>query len=314
MFSKYKYVYTVYKEQSFTKAAQKLFISQPSLSVAIKNTEKKIGAPVFERTGVGISLTEVGKSYIEACENMLRSEKEFERRLYDIYNLNSGHISVGGSNYLSSYVLPKVINDFCKLYPNIEVTLTEAHSIAMAQMIKDDVIDIMVDSFDRVDDAYELYPLVKERTFLCVPWDNPINQKLAKYIIPAMDICENKLDYSQAPTVPMQMFKDEKFIILKSGNDMHRRAMDIFAESHIMPDVALFVDQLNISYAVSQSGMGLCFVTDTILRYMKAYDEVALYNIDTKHAERTLYMGYKKGRYVTNAMKEFINIAKNTVK
>ena len=58
MFSKYNYVYQVYKEGNFTRAAEKLFISQPSLSVAIKNIEKKLGADLFERMGNSVKLTE----------------------------------------------------------------------------------------------------------------------------------------------------------------------------------------------------------------------------------------------------------------
>ena len=61
MFSKYNYVYQVYKEGSFTRAAEKLFISQPSLSAAIKNIEQKLGADIFERTNGGVRLTEVGQ-------------------------------------------------------------------------------------------------------------------------------------------------------------------------------------------------------------------------------------------------------------
>ena len=66
MFQKYKYVLAVYSEQSFTMAAQKLFISQPSLSVAIRKIEKEIGGMLFERSGSGVKPTEIGLAYISA--------------------------------------------------------------------------------------------------------------------------------------------------------------------------------------------------------------------------------------------------------
>ena len=82
MFSKFKYVYMLYKEGNFTRAAEKLFISQPSLSVAIKNIEKEIGAELFERTGSGVRLTEVGGEYVAAIEKIIAVENEFKSKFF----------------------------------------------------------------------------------------------------------------------------------------------------------------------------------------------------------------------------------------
>ena len=71
MFSKYEYAYALYQEGSFTKAAQKLFITQPSLSIAIKGIEKEAGAVLFERRGNGVVLTEAGKEYIATVERIM---------------------------------------------------------------------------------------------------------------------------------------------------------------------------------------------------------------------------------------------------
>lgn len=88
MFSKYEYVYQVYKEHNFTKAAEKLFISQPSLSAAIKKIEEKVGAELFERRGKGIELTEVGKEYIATTEQIIKAENEFKKNsmIFTIWN------------------------------------------------------------------------------------------------------------------------------------------------------------------------------------------------------------------------------------
>ena len=65
MFQGMEYIYTVYKEKSFSKAAKKLFISQPSLSATVKRIEKKIGAPIFDRSTKPLTLTECGEKYIQ---------------------------------------------------------------------------------------------------------------------------------------------------------------------------------------------------------------------------------------------------------
>ena len=84
MFQKYKYVLAVYQEGCFTKAAERLFMSQPSLSAAICNIEKKIGMPLFERSGTTRKLTEAGQAYIAAAQRMQYAEDAFAKQLEDL--------------------------------------------------------------------------------------------------------------------------------------------------------------------------------------------------------------------------------------
>lgn len=313
MFSKYEYVYAVYKERNFTRAAQKLFISQPSLSAAIKNIEKRVGAPLFERTGSRVKLTEVGREYIDATEKMINIKNDFENKINDIYNLQTGQISVGGSNYLSSYVLPRIITRFSALYPQIKVTLTEANSKNLSEMIKSEQLDLFIDSFDEPIEEYQGFPLVSERILLCVPANRDINAKLKKFQIYPDNIYNGETDLNSVPHVPIEIFKDENFILLKNGNDMYKRAMNIFDKGNINPNVSFSVDQLNISYALVEAGMGLCFATDTFFRYGRFRNNVILYSVGNIHS-RTLYIAYKRNKYCTKAMDAFINVAKEVIR
>ncbi len=313
MFSKYEYVYQVYKEKSFTKAAEKLLISQPSLSAAIKNIEKKVGAELFERAGSGIKLTEIGEEYIAATEKIIKAENEFKNRINDIYNIESGKVTVGGSNHLSSYVLPKIINHFTSLHPKIDVTLMEANSNNLKDMIKNEQVDLFIDSFDETMDEYEKYPLVDERILLCVPKDNKINDDLKEFQINPDNIYDGSVDLNSMPSVSIEKFKDEKFILLKNGNDMYERAMYLFHHNNITPNVIFTVDQLNISYALADSGMGLCFVTDTFFKYRKFSTNVLLYSLGKEHCSRILYIVHKRNKYCTRAMSEFIKVTKEII-
>ncbi len=312
MFSKYGYVYAVYKEKNFTKAAEKLFISQPSLSAAVKNVEKKLGADIFERTGNGVELTEVGREYIAAAEKIMSIEKDFGNRINDIYNLETGHITVGGTNYLSSYILPEIINRFTALHPKIEVELVETNSTNLCNMIKNEQVDVIIDSFDESMDEYMGYPLASEKILLCVPEDREINQKLKDFRIYPDEIFEGRVDLSKVAPVSINMFEQENFVLLKKGNDMYNRSMAVFEKNNIVPKVSFYVDQLNISSALVSSGMGLCFVTDTLFKYSKYYKNVYLYNVG-EDCSRVLYVAHKRNRYCTRAMSEFIKIAKEII-
>ena len=115
------------------------------------------------------------------------------------------------------------------------------------------------------------------------------------------------------PCVPMEIFRNEKFILLKPENDMYRRARSVFEKNNMDPEVVFSVDQLNIAYALSSSGNGLTFVTDTFFKYGRFRDDVYLYR-PGENCCRKLYIAYRRNKYCTRAMREFIKTAGEVVK
>ena len=126
MFQGMRYVYEVYREMSFSRAAKKLFISQPSLSNAVRKTEQKLGAPLFDRSTNPIGLTDLGKEYIRAVELILDVENGFVNYLHDRNALQNGSVSIGGTNVFTSYALPPLVSQFTEQFPQIHIELVEA--------------------------------------------------------------------------------------------------------------------------------------------------------------------------------------------
>ncbi len=310
MFQKYNYVYEVYKEESFTKAAEKLFISQPSLSVAVKNIEKEIGSPLFVRNSNKIKLTEVGEIYIDSVKKIMAVEKEFETKLSDLNELTTGHISVGGSNFVCSYILPKIINKFNEIHPNVQISLFEENSTNL----KDMDIDIIVDNLDAGTNNFKHFPLLNENILMCVSKHNSINDKLKEFQIRPADLKDKKVNISKFKPIPFSFFINEKFILLKKGNDMYNHAMSVFENSGLTPEIAFSVDQLNTSFALTESNLGVSFVTDTLIKYTNRLPDVVLYKFNNTIKNRKLYIAYKENKYCTKAMTEFIRITRETIK
>jgi len=314
MFSKNDYVYEIYKEKSFTKAAQKLYISQPSISAAVKNIEEKIGSPIFERTNSEIRLTPIGAEYISAIEKIRETENEFKSKLQDIYNMEIGEISIGATGFISTYIMPGIINRYTNLYPKISLSLSEANSSYMSELIQNDIIDIGLDCLDEDMDFYDKYPLRKETIMLCVPSNLEINNKFKQYQINPEDIYSRKVDIQAVPSVPISAFKNENFILLKKGHSMYNHASKVFNENGIEPKIVYTVDQFNVSYLLSESGMGVCFVSDTLFKYSNNHKNVVAYNIDDRINTRSLCVIHKKNKYCTKAMERFIDVAKAIIK
>lgn len=306
MFQKYKYVLALHEEGSFTDAAKKLFISQPSLSVAIHNVEKEVGATLFERSGSGVRPTEIGALYIAAAQKMRQAEDEFQKSCADLQGLHTGILRVGGSNFLSSDVLPRIITRFRSQFPGVEITLTEANSIRLKEMLQNEELDLIVDNLDETDGRFERESVRQEKILLCVPDEHPSNVAVKEFQIKPEEVYNRAENMAKIPPVDITRFAGEKFIFLKEGNDMYNRAETIFSNAGIAPNVIFRVDQLSISYALSDSGLGISFITDTFFQYRKHLGDVVLYQLSDPVAARMLYVITKKGRYRTSAMTAFI--------
>ena len=257
MFKKMDYVYTVYKERSFTRAAEKLYISQPCLSAAIKKIEEEIGMPLFERRYSSVRPTEIGYQYIEAAEKIMSIQQNFAARISDINNMEIGRISIGGSNYVSSYILPRVVAEFSKLYPQIDISLTETNSVELEKSLNNEEIDLVIDSFDDEKIVHKSYPLLNEKILLAVPAGYKCNQGMERYQIMPERIYNSELDFDKVPKLSINHFAKEKYILLKNGNNMYKHAMSVFKSANITPNVSFSLDQLSTSYRLALSGNGV---------------------------------------------------------
>lgn len=122
------YVKTIIEEKSISKAARKLYITQPSLSQAIQRIEESIGTELFVRTTHGLILTYAGERYYQLASNILKMLEDFEIEISDINNLRTGRVNIGITNHLATYVLPMVLPEFKKMCPFIDVYVMEKNS------------------------------------------------------------------------------------------------------------------------------------------------------------------------------------------
>ncbi len=312
MFKKMEYVYAVYKEQSFSKAAEKLYVSQPCLSAAIRKIEEEVGVPLFERRYSSVRPTQIGLEYIEAAERIMDVQKSFAAKVYDMNHYEYGSLSIGASTYVTSYIIPQIVEQFSQQYPKIDITLTETHSLELDKKIKNEEIDLIIDSFDEENDALTFTPLFSEKILLAVPASSKSNEGLEKYRFLPEALYQTQFDFHSVEQIPIDLFKHEKFILLKSGNNMYQHASEVFRKSNFTPKASYSLNQLITSYAFAASNNGVCFVTDTIFKYHKFHDDMFLYNVENS-GNRTLYVAQKKNRYTTQAMSKFIEMAKRIV-
>ena len=297
------YVYEVYRQRSFTKAAQALYIAQPSLSQMVRKAEARIGAPIFDRSTSPIGVTELGRAYIRAAEQVLQIEADLQQYLDDTEKCLTGALTLGGTTFFTSYVLPPLVSAYSERYPGVELRLHEAHTGQLKQELQEGTLDFALDNTLLDPAIYEAVEIQTEQVILAVPRALPVNEKAAAFRLSAKE-----LPQAGAPCVPLELFADTPFLLLKEGNDTRRRAEQLCAQAGFEPKIRLALDQQLAAYNLAGYGLGAAFISDTLALSAPPDERLCFYRIDSPDAVRTISLFYKRTRALTAPMRAMLTM------
>lgn len=308
MFRNMEYVYEVYKEKSFTKAAKNLYVTQPCLSALVKKTEQKLGFPIFNRNASPLQLTECGAEYIRYIEKIMTLENEFENYLNDVRGLKTGHLSIGSNNAFSALVLPQIISEFNRLYPGVDVKLSEGNIAYLEEKLFKGDLDLVLDNHPMDESIYQRELFCSEQLLLAVPISDPVCIQNRSCALTHADILSKKHIDPLTPCISMETFQDHTFIALRHGNDTRIQLDSLCEQAGFTPKIQLEVDQLTTAYNIVCNNIGITLVSDTLVTRTPPVSNLVYYKINSDHTKRFAYFYYKNSSYVTLAMREFIKL------
>lgn len=309
MFSNREYVLAVYKYKSFSNAAKKLYISQPSLSASIKRIETEIGAPLFDRSTNPLSLTEIGERYVSLANEIESIEQNFKTFVADSMHVVSGLVKIGGGSLSTSFVLPSLVSEFKKEHPKIDFEIIEDSTQNLIDMLLNGRLDLVIDNVNVSNKSLTQHILMPEVFILAVPSHLPIKSELKEYSLTAEDIRNGVHKRENAPAVSLTKFKNEGFILLKSENDTGKRAKKLFKKHDISPNVIFKLDQQMTAYNMASSGIGLTFISDTLVTNNNYSPDILYYKLDDPEITRNIYIYTKANRYLSKACTSFMENA-----
>ena len=303
-----KYVYEVYKERSFTKAAQNLYISQPSLSARIKKIEEIVGEPLFDRSTTPLQLTEVGKVYIEAAEEITQIEQRVENYINDLAGLKTGNLAVGASTLFAAYVVPSLITQFNQKFPDVHIQLIEGNTAELEEMLGSNALDFVIDNYHYDSILYNKELYCEENILLAVPKHFAINEELGMYQLSYKNIKNKNYLNQKYPAVPLGRFADLPFIMLTQGNDTRTRGDRLCRNVGFKPNIVLEFNQQSTAYMASSTQLGATFISDILVSQLPAFENLVYYKLDGEEAKRKVFFYYKTHKYKTRVMEEFIRM------
>lgn len=172
-----KYLIAVSKEQHFARAAEKSFVSQPTLSMQIKKLEDELGVQIFERSQKKFLVTKVGEEIIKKAEIILREAEEIKNLAKNSKDPFSGEIRIGAFPTLASYFFPKIVGKISKKFPQLKLLLIEEKTEFLLQKLKDGEIDAAFIAMPCEDSGLEHHKIFEEDFLLAVPLKHPLSKK-----------------------------------------------------------------------------------------------------------------------------------------
>nr|QGW12664.1 transcriptional regulator [Nanofrustulum shiloi] len=260
-------------EKSFTKAAEILYMSQPSLSKQIKTLEKNLDILLINRENNKISLTENGKVFLQYSERILALCEESCRALIDLKNGDRGNLTVGASQTIGTYLMPRFLALFAQKYPQIDLKVQVNSTRLIAKNVLNREVDIAVvggDVPNELRKKLQIEHFVEDELSLIVPKSHPFSKKK---LIKKDDLYHLN------------------FITLNSNSTIRKFIDNILKQNDIETKQLKIIMQLNsiegIKTAVSL-GLGAAFVSSSAIEKEIELNTIDIVKIENIKITRTL--------------------------
>ena len=283
-----QYVLTVLKEGSFTNAAKKLYVSQPSLSQIIKTAESNLGAPIFDRSTDPITLTPAGQLYVEAARQVTTISTNLRKQVEELSKEEFGTIRLGISVQRGMELLPELYPRFKKRFPHVGLELHEQGSATMEKSVLEGEVGIALPRHEEL-----VYDLIQEEKLVLI-----VNREceLAKRIAPGTPI-----DILEA--------RDETFISSQSGHSVRTIQDSLFITRDMKPKIDLVTISIEVGKHVVAANPVVMACPDSYVETDNSPDSAYFsYPILGVENPRHFYACYRKDMYLTKYMKGFLEI------
>ncbi|MBW5469742.1 LysR family transcriptional regulator [Brevibacillus formosus] len=278
------YFVTVCDQLSYSKAAQKLHISQPSLSNAIKNLEQEVGSPLLERNTRKMELTDAGKILYQKSLVLLSQMNMLKKEMEEVKLTGSGDLIIGIIESVKHWI-PKVIRGYQGHFPSINVKLIEVLSgKAVKESLRKYHTHLLITNQFIDEEDIESFPLYDERLMLVLHKDHPLAEK---------------------ESVRLKDLANEPFIISTEGFQTREDILTAFSFELVNPQIKFEIERFETALTLVRENLGVTIIPEN---YLSGSTDASLVRktIDSPALERTVYLAYMKNRYLAPAVQAFL--------
>jgi len=293
------YVLAIARYQNITRAADSLFISQPTLTKFLQNLEKELGQKLFQKLGHRFVLTYAGERYVKRAAEILNLKKELDQEMGDIIKNNEGSLKIAFPAMRGTYMLPCTLPVFNARYPNVKLDILEAHSSLLEGMLLSGEADLAFFNLPVKSPDVDYDIISHEELFLILPKEH----RLAESGIPKEGCRRLWMD--------LHLLEKDPFILLMPGQRTRQITDRLFKELGVVPDIKLQTSNIPATVELVAKGYGCSFVTETHLKHIYAAGQVACFSVGNPSTYVDFVAAFRRGSYLPYHAREYISIVKN---
>lgn len=276
-----EYFYMASRLRNITRAAQRLHVSQPNITVAIQKLESELGVQLLDRSQKLLTLTPEGTVFLSRIEVALENIRDAVRELDDYKNLQKGAVKIGIPPIVGAYLFPKIFSHFAQQHPSLELSIVEDGSLAIRHALENGELDLGMVITTGIGNLLSTQPISKEEIVVCLPKDHPLADR---------------------QSIALEELTGEALIMLKEGSYHRHVLMTAFEKLAIVPNIILSSNQVETIKGLVARRVGVSFLPRVMLE-----DSDSLVGVPLENA---LYidigLAWKKDRYISRAGRAFI--------
>lgn len=273
--------------RSFSKAAEALFLTQPSVTARIQSLERDLGEPLFERNGRGVRLTEMGSTFLPYARRALKALQEGRDAIDGLRNLDIGTLKLGSALTVSTYVLPRILKSYCSMYPGVEVSVHTGRSEQVLQMVLSDEVHCALERTVHHSDIVTV-PLYEDDVVLAVAQGHRFSEK---------------------GVATIEDVGRESLILFDRGSSYNQLIQGMFRQHGIVPRTVMEMDTIEATKKMVEEGLGIALLPKVSTE--REFELGSLCPIAISNAtmpRRQISLIFRKNRKHPRAVQAFIEL------
>lgn len=283
-FRQLKVFETVARNLSFTRAAEELHTTQPTVSIQLKQLTDIVGQPLIEQIGKRIYLTESGQELLKVCREIFDSLSRFEMLISDMKGVKAGRLQLSVIT-TAKYFVPRLLGLFCQRYPGIDVSLKVDNRERLLQRMADNMDDLYVLGQPPEHMEVELQPFLENPMVVLAARNHPL---------------------AGEKHIPPQRLTEEYFLMREAGSGTRLATEKFFKERGLKVKVRM---ELGSNEAIKQAvagGLGIAVLSAHTLALERNANELAILDVDGFPIRRHWYLAYSRDKQLSVVARVFL--------
>ena len=292
------YFVAIAQEKSLSKAAERLYVGQPTLTKYVQRLEGSLGLTLFAKKGKQMVLTYAGERYLYYAQQFLSLQRQMENEMKDIHDLKGGSLHVGINPVGCSIILPAVLPAFRKKYPKVELLIREASSGELDQALLENQIDLAFYHLSNPQASFRYDVIENDQMYVITQTAHPLRERAV-------------LDKNGNPGLRLEWLRDEVLLLQTPQQRQGEYMLRALADKKLVCSSVQQHSNIRAALSLACSGYGVTFLSSSFLPYFRLtmeFDAYTLLDVDTP---LQFVCAYQAGSYLPTYALDLIEMVRN---